>query len=457
MSGDSGGGAVWRNIPFKICLTYNMIADRLGIMSRIMRLWIGVFALCAGCVALAVGSLAHTIEGLQPMLARMAAPPVAWHSVAMEEETIPIRRGDTLDGLLERAGVGQPERFEMVKTIEGSFDVRKFRAGTELTLKRWPEGRLEAFEYAIDPDHKLQLARSEEGFQASVIEIPGFIREALVCGVIQDSLFMSMQRTGESPELAIQMAEIFAWDLDFYTDPQPGDEFCLVVEKKEYLNGQPATYRRVLAAKYVNQGTPYDGYLFEDETGEQQYYSHDGNSLRAAFLRSPLEFNARISSRFSYRRFHPVLKRYRPHLGVDYAAPTGAPVRAVASGRVTFSGRSGGSGNLIKIRHANGFETMYLHLSRRLVKKGQRVTQGQRIGLVGSTGLSTGPHLDFRIRKNGKYMNFAKMKPPKRSKIPAAEMAAFAQSRDPLARRMQLRGGPVLAVNDPHRMAAGDD
>ena len=154
---------------------------------------------------------------------------------------------------------------------------------------------------------------------------------------MEGSLFASIEQAGEKPELlAIRMAEIFAWDIDFYTDPRQGDQFCLLVEKKVYVNGQEPTYKRILSAKYVNSGTPFYAYLFPDKDGKDQYYSGDGKSLQSAFLRSPLKFEARVSSRFSHSRFHPVLKIHRPHLGTDYAAPRGSPVQAVASGRISF-------------------------------------------------------------------------------------------------------------------------
>jgi murein DD-endopeptidase MepM/ murein hydrolase activator NlpD len=250
-------------------------------------------------------------------------------------------------------------------------------------------------------------------------------------------LFQSISAAGESPELALRMAEIFAWDLDFYTDPQEGDQFCLLVEKKEYDNGRPPSYQRILAAKYNNAGTVYEGFLFHGQEGKPRYYSSDGRSLQAAFLRSPLKFEARVSSRFSRRRFHPVLKIYRPHLGTDYAAPAGTPVQAVAAGRVVFSGRWGGAGNLVRIRHAGGYETYYLHLSRRLVRTGQRVEQGQRIGLVGATGLATGPHLDFRIRKNGRFVDFERLELPRTASIEAEYAELFAAVREHFSRLME--------------------
>lgn len=371
-------------------------------------------------------------------------------------ESLPIKRRDTLEKLLIRAGVDRAARTEAISAVEGAFDVRKFRAGSQLTLSRLPEGTFQGLEYVIDPDHRLQLSISDGAFAAAVVEVPGVIEVVPACGTIEGSLFESIARTGERPELAMQIADIFAWDMDFYTDPRPGDTFCMLIEKKVYANGQPPTYRRILAAKYNNAGSQFDAYLFPDADGKPQYYSQDGRSLKAAFLRSPLEFSARVSSRFSTRRLHPVLKVYRPHLGTDYAAPTGTPVQAVASGRVTFSGRSGGSGNLIKIKHGAGFETQYLHLSRRLVKSGQRVEQGQRIGSVGATGLTTGPHLDFRLRKNGRHMNFERFKPPRLSKISAEHMGVFAADRDRFGALMEpgYSPGNMVMAGDTSSQAA---
>ncbi len=363
-------------------------------------------------------------------------------------ERLRIRRGDTLEVLLERAGLPGEDRLEIIRAVRRAFDVRKFRAGAHLTVKRLPgSDTVQVLEYATDPDHYLSVRRTPAGFTASIEEIPGVVRTVAVCGILEGSLFESIAATGERPELALAMAEIFAWDIDFYTDPRRGDDFCLLVEKKEYFNGQPPTYKRILAARYNNSGTVYEGFLFPDPDGKPQYYSRDGRSLQAAFLRSPLKFSARVSSRFSRRRFHPVLKIYRPHLGVDYAAPRGTPVQAIASGRVIFAGWAGGGGRTVKIRHANGFETRYLHLSRIFVRRGQRVAQGQRIGLVGATGLATGPHLDFRILKNGKYLNFERLKPPRARRLTARQMREFAPARDQYAALIQRRlaPGPVLA------------
>ncbi len=360
------------------------------------------------------------------------------------KESVSIERGDNLDTLLERGGIDQGDRLAIISAVKHVFDVRKLRVGASLNMVRREGSPVESLDYVIDPDHELRLTRAAEGFKAEVAVIPGEIRVVPVCGTMQDSLFVSMERAGERPELAIQMADIFAWDLDFYTDPQPGDTFCVVLEKKEYTNGQPATYRNLLAARYTNNGTTYEGYLYPDGSGKSGYYSRDGRSLQAAFLKSPLKFDARVSSHFSRSRFHPVLKIFRPHLGTDYAAPVGAPVQAVASGRVTFRGWSGGGGNTVRIRHTNGYESMYLHLSRVFVRVGQNVEQGQRIAAVGATGLATGPHLDFRLRKGGAFVNFERLKSPRAIQLSARQMKTFNEQTASLAALMDA-GTPAAA------------
>lgn len=352
-------------------------------------------------------------------------------------ETHTLKRGDTLEVLLKRAGVGREAMVEIIAAVRKAFDVKKFRAGSDVVLARSDLGVLQAIEYIIDPDHMLHVLRALDGFTATVVDIPGEVRPVSICGTLAGSLFESVERTGERAELAIEMAEIFAWDIDFYRDPRQGDEFCMLVEKKEYFNGQPPTYQRVLAATYNNSGTLYDGFLYPDPDGKAVYYSSDGRSLQSAFLRSPLKFSARVSSRFSNRRLHPVLRTYRPHYGTDYAAPVGTPVYSVASGRIEHSSYDSGNGNMVRVRHANGYDTAYLHLSKRLVRVGQTVAQGERIGLTGATGLVSGPHLDFRIRRNGQYTDFQRMKLPRAVKIGDDQMDAFTAERDRLAAMME--------------------
>jgi murein DD-endopeptidase MepM/ murein hydrolase activator NlpD len=289
---------------------------------------------------------------------------------------------------------------------------------------------LREVEYQIDAEQLLRIAPSQGTLRAEVASIPVTTETAGVFGRVEDSLFNAVMETGEAPELALRLADIFGWDLDFYTDTRPGDTFRLAVEKKKYLNGQLASYGRILAAEYVNGARTYQAVLFHDGNGKAAYYTPEGKSLQKAFLRSPLKFSAPITSRFSRSRFHPILKRYRPHLGVDYGAPTGTPVQAIAEGRVISAGYRGEAGKTVQIRHTNGYETYYCHLSRIFVRDGQHVAQGERIGLVGATGLATGPHLDFRLRRHGTFVNFATLTLPPAQPVAKPDWAEFIAVRD---------------------------
>ena len=381
-------------------------------------------AASALCVTVAAVARRYTPE---PLLANLAQTD-GWRVTF----STPLRTRDTFTKALERAGVPRAERTAIIAIATQRFDVRKLRAGAGLTAGWSRSGTLESLECVIDPDHRFRASRSGGGFSGEVVDVPSTVRAVPVCGTLRGSLFESVERAGERAELALSIAELFAWDVDFYRDPQVGDKFCLLVEKKEYGNGQPPIYQRVLAGTYDNAGKLYDAYLFPDQDGRARYYSSDGRSLQSAFLRSPMKFDARVSSHFSTSRMHPVLKYARPHLGTDYAAPAGTPVQALGAGVVTSAGWSGDSGNLITIKHAGSYETLYMHLSRILVRRGERVEQGRTIGQVGSTGLATGPHLDFRVRRNGAYVNFERLRLPRVESVSAAENTAFAQTRDRL-------------------------
>jgi murein DD-endopeptidase MepM/ murein hydrolase activator NlpD len=308
-------------------------------------------------------------------------------------------------------------------------------------------GELRAVRYEIDADRMLAVRPAAYGFDVAVEQIPFRTELASARGAIRDSLFNAVDEAGESPELAMRLAEIFGWDLDFYSDPRKGDTFRVLVEKKTSLDGRrTTTYGPVLAAEYVNDGHPYQAVLFHDAAGAPAYYSADGKSLQKAFLRSPLKFAAPVTSRFSGSRFHPILHTSRAHLGVDYGAPIGTPVQAIGGGRVIFAGAKSGDGNMVRIRHANGYESMYLHLSRILVRAGERVEAGDRIGLVGMTGLATGPHLDFRIVDHGVFRNFETLRRnlPPSEPVVLRDMAEFLSVRDRVM--PQLDDGALLST-----------
>lgn len=367
--------------------------------------------------------LAHEI-----VLAHEAANLAQKNLIAFTVHRVP--RGMPFAAMLSQMGVDPATNVQVVLSAQRVFNFRTLHAGNELMLGRSALGQLLMLRYQIDPDRILSVVRRGAQFEAVVEAQPIETETASVQGKIGDSLFDAVAQAGESPELAMRLADIFSWDLDFYTDPRPGDTFRVVVEKKRLKNNQFIGYGRILAAEYDNDGHAYRAVLFHDPQGVPAYYTPDGKSLKKAFLHSPLKFAAVITSHFSYSRFHPILKVYRPHLGTDYAAPMGTPVQSIGDGRVIFAARKGGDGNLVKIQHINGYETYYMHLSRILVHVGERVAQGQRIGLVGMTGLATGPHLDFRIERHGQFMNFERLPLPPSEPVARRDMAEFVAVRD---------------------------
>jgi murein DD-endopeptidase MepM/ murein hydrolase activator NlpD len=421
-----------------------------------------VLALGAVTLAVVLRDL-HAARGefvRQVALARQEAGRIRNKAVLYSRER--IARGVTLSETLADLGVEPDAAAGIIGSAQGVFDLRHIRAGHLLEVGRSVGGELRAVRYQIDGDSMLSVRSDHDGFQAEVKTIPSQVEVTTVRGKVEDSLFNAVEDAGENPELAMRLAEIFGWDLDFYTDPRQGDTFRVAVEKKTYLDGKPAGYGRILAAEYVNDGHPYRAILFRDPSGAPAYYAADGKSLQKAFLRSPLKFAAPITSHFSLHRYHPILKRYLPHLGVDYGAPEGTPVQAIGNGRVIFAARKGGDGNMVKIQHANGYQSMYLHLSRILVHVGQRVTAGDRIGLVGMTGLATGPHLDFRILDHGFFLNFETLRlhlPPAKPVAPA-ERAEFAAVRDRAMTELgegtlEARSGAGTAINTPSAAIPG--
>ncbi|MDL2210861.1 peptidoglycan DD-metalloendopeptidase family protein [Desulfovibrio sp. OttesenSCG-928-O18] len=304
------------------------------------------------------------------------------------------------------------------------FHLRRIRQGKPYTLTTY-NGSFVSFVYEIDNDQKLIVERHEGAFRAKLENIVYDVTVARVQGAIRSHLFQAVSDAGEGPALAIAMAEIFAWEINFIRDLRPQDSFTLLVEKR-YREGEFKGYGRILGAMFINQGTTYEAFCFRDADGFPHYYTSKGESVKRAFLKAPLSFT-RISSTFSPKRLHPILKVWRAHPGIDYAAPTGTPVKAVGSGTVTFKGWGKGAGNYIALRHNNNFETMYLHLSgfARGLEKGKKVQQGEVIGFVGSTGYSTGPHLDFRMKKDGQYINPLHMVSPRTEPVRKKDFPEF--------------------------------
>jgi len=348
--------------------------------------------------------------------------------VRFTERSIP--KGLPFATCLAGLGIDSPTAARVIASAQPVFDLRHLRAGNQLAIGRSMFGDLREVRYTIDPGHVLSIAPSGDGFRSEIEAIPLHSETIGVSGEIDDSLFQAVTDAGENPALALRLAAIFAFDLDFYTDTRPGDTFRVVVEKQTLPNGETISYGPILAAEYNAGSRSYRAVLFGDPAGKEAYYTAEGKSMKKAFLHSPLKFAAPITSHFSYHRFHPILKEYRPHLGIDYGAPVGTPVQTIGDGKVIFAGLKGGDGNLVKVQHANGYITYYMHLSRLFVHNGQRVEQGERIGLVGMTGLATGPHLDFRIELRGQFLNFEKLPLPTAEPISKRNWAAFAAARD---------------------------
>jgi murein DD-endopeptidase MepM/ murein hydrolase activator NlpD len=364
--------------------------------------------------------------------------------------------GGTFAAFLGALGIDSPTASRMVASAQPVFDMRHLRAGNELSIGRSVMGELRELRYNIEPGRVLSIAPSGSEFHSTIETVPSHTDEVGVTGRVDGSLFQAVADAGEKPELTMRIAEIFAFDLDFYTDPRPGDTFRVVVEKKILADGELASYGRILAAEYNNGAHSYRAILFRGPTGIATYYKPDGTSMKKAFLHSPLKFAAPITSHFSLSRYHPILKKYRPHLGIDYGAPSGTPVQTIGDGKVIFAGPKGEDGNLVKVQHTNGYTTYYMHLSRILVRNGERIQQGDRIGLVGMTGLATGPHLDFRIELHGQFLNFEKLPLPPSDPVSHADFAAFAAERDHALAEMPALTGEhaALAQNRPQSAPA---
>lgn len=301
--------------------------------------------------------------------------------------------------------------------INKIIEVHRIRPG-ECFILYFNNHKLQKITYQPKPDVGYIFVSTPYGIRHRIKKEETYIKLDYISGTIKTSLYDSALEHGINPLLILELADIFAWDIDFFTSLRPHDSYGILYEKV-YTKGKFIRNGRILAAEFINRGRHLEAYYFEDPTGYKDYYDAHGRSLRRTFLRAPLRYK-RISSRFSYHRLHPILGIVRPHLGIDYAAPIGTPVEAVGDGRIIFIGWKGGFGRFIKIRHNHIYTSTYGHLSRfaRGLRKGSLVKQGQVIGYVGSTGLSTGPHLDFRFSVHGKYINYLRFRQPPGKSIP---------------------------------------
>ncbi len=421
---------------------------------RTHRLW----RWAAVCAAM-LGSL------LPAACAREEAPP-AFESAQSDRLLQPdtevitgtIPRNSTLADLF-RAYLPEDRAAQAVQVIAKHMDPRTLRADRPFTLTRSLDGFLRAFDYEVDADHYLRVEpaspETPHELAASVVAYRREEATAIAAGRIDKetpSLFEAMEGAGETADLSIELAAVFSGEIDFNSELQPGDAFRVAFQKITRENGTVA-YGSILAAEFDNDGRRLEAFRYVLPDGKAGYYDANGRSLKRFFLKSPLKFEPRVTSHFSYSRRHPVLNVRRAHLGVDYAAPIGAPVVAVANGLVVRAGVSGDAGRLVSVRHSSGYESLYLHLSSVAVRAGQRVSQGDMVGRVGSSGLSTGPHLDYRLKKDGTYVNplTEHRRMPPGDPIPASLLAAFTAGRDNAAALLRASSSqpPASGAREP--------
>lgn len=355
---------------------------------------------------------------------------VASSEPEIETTELEIGRNESFYVALTKQGLSHETVMEIVNACKPHTNLRRVKRGDVFQLERRSDGEFVGLRFELDAAHFLQVSADGENINASLESYPVDRIVRGVHGVIETNLFDALQEAGADPLLADEIASILGWKIDFFRDLRVGDEFTVLYEEYVY-NGRPAREGHVLACQFTNQGKLHDAYVFESPLGLPSYYDSEGGSLERQFLRAPLKYS-RISSGFTHRRLHPVTKTVRPHYGVDYVAPTGTPVFATADGVVIKRTRNRASGNFVGLRHGNGFESYYLHLSRfdSDAQVGNRVKQGDVIGYVGQSGWATAPHLDYRIKKNGRWSNPRTLDLPPAEPVAAERLEEFSANRD---------------------------
>lgn len=359
-----------------------------------------------------------------------------------------VGRGETLSSLLQKLGVNAEERQEFLAAARQSNAIGQLVPGRSILARVTSSGNLLLMRYLVSDTTLVSVNRVNESFEVTEQAIQPDIRQVMRSGTIQSSLFGATDAADIPDKIASEMADAFSGDIDFHKDLRRGDHFSVVYEAF-YFDGRLIKTGKLLAAEFTNQGQSYQAIHFQDPQGREGFYNASGQSMKRAFLKSPMPFD-RISSGFSASRLHPVLNRWRSHKGVDYAAPTGTPVRAVADSVVSFAGRQGGYGNLVLLDHQGPYSTAYAHLSRfgKNIKRGSKVSQGQVIGYVGATGVATGPHLHYEFRVNGQQRNPLAMNLPTAYPLEGRYKAQFASHAEPLVARLNLLRNTNLSKLD---------
>lgn len=369
------------------------------------------------------------------------APPTEMPEQAVGEswQIVEIKPGQTLERVFRDLGLGAGLLHEIVNATEQTRDLARIRPGDEFAFDIHPEDGFRALRTELDEDAWLFVERRGDGLETRTE--PRILERRIVeaSGTIDTSLYNDAREAGLSDNMIMRLATIFGWDIDFALDIRDGDRFALIYEEI-WREGEHLRDGDILAARFVNRGDAFEAVQYDAGNGPD-YFAPDGRPMRKAFLRTPLNF-ARVSSNFNPRRLHPVTRRVRPHNGTDYAAATGTPVWASGDGTVIEAGYSRPNGNYVFIKHGNNIVTRYLHLSKKVVKRGDRVRQGQTIGHVGSTGLATGPHLHYEFLLNGVHRNPRTVDLPPADPLPAEHMEAFGRLGDSLLSRLDTLAPP---------------
>lgn len=360
-----------------------------------------------------------------------------------------VRKGDNLSLIFKRAGFSDRDVYEIVNQAPDGKALSRIYPGQTIAFQAADDSSLHGVRHIRSPLETAVYWRAETGFESRVDTRAPEVREAWASGTIESSLFLAGQAAGLSQNLIMDLANIFGGVIDFVLDPRQGDTMHVIYEEL-YLDGKKYRDGEIVAASFTNQGTTYNAYRYRDANGDVGYFNEEGVSMRKAFLLAPVDFT-RISSNFNLRRLHPIYKTTRPHRGTDYAAPTGTPVYAAGDGRVIKAGYTRANGNYVFIQHGEQYVTHYLHLHKRKVKQGQRVSQGQIIGTVGSTGAATGPHLHYEFLVNGVHRNPRTIHKqlPKAKSLPADELPRFRQLIGEASLQLAaLRSDNQLALHD---------
>lgn len=385
---------------------------------------------------LAMGLLACAQEPRPAPPVPAPAPPATLPTTTLTRQStsVRVRFGDTLESAAEKAGATRDEGRRLYGAMRAGCGL-KLMAGDFLRLTR-EDGAIAFAEVRQGPADACEALRERLDFRAARRTAQVETTTVRFEATITSSLYEALDAAGEDPALAVTLADVLAWDVDFYRDPRRGDRISALVDKRT-ARGRTLGYGEVFAASYQGEVAQAKIFRWSSPDGKLGYYDEYGKSAQKAFLRTPLRY-ARLTSHFGMRR-HPILHQMRAHHGVDYGAPTGTPVWAVADGYVEQAGWNGGLGKSVTLRHANGLTTIYGHLSRLDVRGGQRVAQKQILGAVGSTGLSTAPHLHYAMKRGGGYMNPLSLKLPPAAPVPAAQLAMFLSDIAPLVQALSAQ------------------